>query len=193
MTSYLMRMMMQNVDFSLIKAVLQSLSPEYRKYINLKYTGHKNVVGLADALFSSPSQLNVWHDKVLDKIQDSLNFRLTTADIFDSTKIINMNETLVLILMTVSQLDPKHDVVDPYWDNAIHYFYNQYSLLYRSLADCLCYPEKSNMNMAVKLVNENPFATKDDLAKKIGCSSFTFGRLLRAYSDSVKNYVYIKQ
>lgn len=193
MTSFLLRMLMVNVDYSLITAVLQSLAPNYKKYIYLKYTGHKNVVGLADALYSSPSQLNVWHDKVLNKIQDSLNFRLTVDDIYDRRKIINMQEALALILSTVCQLDPRHDVVDEYWLNAIGYFYNQYSQLYAKLNICLTQPEKSTMHHAVKLMSENPFAGKDELAEKVGCSAFTFGRLLRNYTDSVKDYVYVKQ
>ena len=80
---FIFRIMKAETDHTLVNAVLQSLPEDYQKYIKLKYIGHKNVVGLATSLYTSPSQLNVWHDKIVTQVQNALSYRLTLGDIYD--------------------------------------------------------------------------------------------------------------
>lgn len=190
---YVFRLMKCNIDHILVSAVLQSLPPDYQKYIRLKYKGNKKVIGLSVALFTSPSQLNVWHDKIILQIQNTLSYRLTSDDIYDYKKIINMLEALAKILSTVEEIDPEHEVVDDYWLNAIGYYYNNYHSLLEALQNCMLYENHSNINRAVVLMKDHPFSSKDELAKIFGCTSGTFGRYLMEYSDMVQDYIYHPQ
>ena len=187
---FIFRIMKAETDHTLVNAVLQSLPEDYQKYIKLKYIGHKNVVGLATSLYTSPSQLNVWHDKIVTQVQNALSYRLARGDIYDYRKIINMLEVLAKILATVESIDPEHEIVDNYWVNAIGYYYNNYRSLFDELENCVIHAEISNVNKAVALAKDNPFLSKEDLAKLFGCSSGTYGRYLMEYIDKVRDFVY---
>ena len=113
------RITKQEMDYVLVDMVVQSLPADWQTFVDLKYRRRETVTKQTNQLHVSSSQLGLWNAEIKRRVLNALQYRLTEHDVFLRTKIINMLEVLGTLIDTKEELDPKCEIIDPFWFNSL--------------------------------------------------------------------------
>ena len=182
------RITKQEMDYVLVDMVVQSLPADWQTFVDLKYRRRETVTKQTNQLHVSSSQLGLWNAEIKRRVLNALQYRLTEHDVFLRTKIINMLEVLGTLIDTKEELDPKCEIIDPFWFNSLIGYYDQYSRLQQELDDCIQRTD-SRKAAAVGAVVEQPYEFQVVLAAKCRMNPSVFSRHIRSFKDKMRPYV----
>ncbi|WP_303814017.1 hypothetical protein [Selenomonas ruminantium] len=186
---YLFRIVRYEVNNILVASVINSLSPEWQKYIYYKYKKNKGTTAISGTVNVSGAQLYKWEEQIAKKVYDASQFRLTISDVYYYKKIINVMEAIAIIITCAQDIDPAGNFIDSFWLNCLETYYNNYRGLLNKLEECIENQDGSMRNKVIATFVDNPFLSNDQLASLCLCNCGTVGRYKHEFEKSVSQYV----
>ena len=181
------RMMKVEVMKMMVKAVYQSLSPEEKKFVDLKYKKKKHVVSISLAMNMSLAQLNIRHHAILHKVSEFMLYELDSEDIFSRGKIISMVTLLDKIIEFAEEYDPTRKFIDGGWLEAIRERHDRYVRLLEAIERTLSGESLRVRIIAAKM--QNPHEKIEILAARCNVDKSIVSRHLKHFVQAMKKYL----
>lgn len=119
---------------TLTKSALDAMSPNQRRFVELRYGKDKQLMAIHLDVHVSIAQLSNWNRKVLGAIATyAVDYKITKDDLFHRQKIVNLIETFASILEFFDKLDPEHEVASEAWLRCIRYRKKNYRKIITAL------------------------------------------------------------
>jgi hypothetical protein len=180
---------LQKVELNriIVDTVLQGLSSSKRTFIIMKYKHHKTFTNISLTLEISASQLNVWNKCVLQEIRNLMFYKITTQDVFNKIKIINMIHIIdirISFFEEYMRMSPEEmSFVNKNWLNNLMSYRQKYRDLLIFLED------NAYENPIIALKIEFPHLTASKLANKCHIDLSTVSRMLKQFMCKAQNFI----
>ena len=181
------RMMKVEVMKMMVKAVYQSLSPEEKKFVDLKYKKKKNLVSISLTMNMSFAQLNIRHHEILQKVSEFMLYELDREDIFSLDKINSMVTLLEKIIEFAEEYDPTRKFIDGGWLEAIRERHDRYVRLLAAIEEILS--EESLRVQIITAKMQNPHEKIEALAVRCNVDKSVVSRHLKRFVRAVEKYL----
>ncbi len=174
----------------MINAVIKSLDEEKQLFIQYLYKDKKTPDWVADTMYLSKAQTNLWNNKILREMTEAMRFRLYgDDDIFNLKKIINMREAMADLLLLIRKTDRQLKIVDNYWYLSLLTRYNNFSALI-DFNNTLFQAEKKTAYISIVTYKlEHPNADLQEMATVFGCHRTSIGRNLSKYLAEINKFM----
>ena len=187
---FYVRLFKNEINRIIIDVVLDSLTDEKRKFVELKYKKQKQLVSISFALNVSISQLMIWNKEILEKISAFLQYRLDTKDIFQRSKIVGMINVLAQMDEIFLQIDPDCQFVRIDWLKAIRQRKKNYENLLKALDEISGSENPSLADEVILTKLKYPNELLSEIAEKCRTDRSFVSRTLNGFAEKMKKYIF---
>ena len=184
------RLFKSEMNRIIIDVVLESLSDEKRRFIELKYNKKKQMVAISFDLNVSVSQLMIWQREILEKISEFMQYKLGPKDIFQRTKIIGMINILSKMNDMFLSIDPDCQLTRKDWLKIIRYRKTNYENLLKELDGISAIEKPSLANRVILTRLEYPNEPLIEIAERCSTDRSFVSRTLNSFIEkNAKKYI----
>ncbi|MGN8837454.1 hypothetical protein ACTNCI_10850 [Mitsuokella jalaludinii] len=182
------KVMMHHATNVLTAAALASMPEKMQEFIYLRYYKNEQLMAIHHKIDISVAQLSNWNKKMLLDIADyAVDFHLQERDVFNRLKVLNLVETMTMLLEFFDQMDPDREIAASCWVDAMSYRRDQYRKILSAIDEILWKGKDGGMHSY--LVSEkicHPNDTDIGLARACYVDKGVISRHLRLFIDSLR-------